>query len=101
MSDERYREDMLRFKRTGDSNDVYPGIGFGRRRDRLISEILGMFRMSLHDGVISESEARAMEDWMTANPDTAYVYPVKQLKRTIGPRVRGRPSRSGGAARTS
>ncbi len=83
MDDERYRANMLKFQRTGDSNDLDPGIGFGRRRDRLISEILGMFRMSLHDGVISEEEARAMHDWIAANPDTAFVYPVKQLKERL------------------
>src|SRR5260370_25045293 len=83
MNDERYAEDMLKFRTTGDPNDLYPGIGFGRRRDRLISEILGMFRMSLYDGVISESEARTMHDWIAANPDTPYVYPVKQLKERL------------------
>ncbi|HEX9492353.1 MAG TPA: hypothetical protein VGA33_03745 [Thermoanaerobaculia bacterium] len=83
MEDDRYRANMLRFETTGDSNDLDPRIGFGRRRDRLISEILGMFRMSVHDGVISESEARAMHNWITANPDTAYIYPVKQLKERL------------------
>lgn len=83
MDEDRYATDMAKFKTTGDSNDLYPGIGFGRRRDRLISEILGMFRMSLSDGVISESEARAMHNWITGNPDTAYVYPVKQLKERL------------------
>jgi hypothetical protein len=83
MDNDRYRANMLKFKTTGDSNDLDPGIGFGRRRDRLISEILGMFRMSLHDGVISESEALAMHEWITANSDTAYVYPVKQLKERL------------------
>jgi len=79
----RYVDNMRRFVQTGDSADLDPGIGFGRRRDRLISEILGMFRMSLHDGVISESEAKAMHDWIAANPDTAFVYPVKHLKERL------------------
>jgi hypothetical protein len=84
MNDQhRYETDMHKFEATGDSKDLYPGIGFGRRRDRLISEILGMFRMSLHDGVISEAEARAMHAWIAQNPDTAYVYPVKQLKERL------------------
>jgi NAD-dependent DNA ligase len=81
--DARYNSNMDRFAQTGDSADLDPGIGFGRRRDRLISEILGMFRMSLHDGVISESEAKTMHDWIVANPDTAYVYPVKQLRERL------------------
>ena len=86
MTDERqsrYDEATQKFTKTGDSADLDPGIGFGRRRDRLISEILGMFRMSLHDGVISEGEAKAMHDWITANPDTTFVYPVKQLKARL------------------
>jgi hypothetical protein len=78
--DSRYTESVRKFAETGDSSDLYPGIGFGRRRDRLVSEILGMFRMSLHDGLVSESEAQAMHEWIAANPDTAFVYPVKQLK---------------------
>jgi NAD-dependent DNA ligase len=83
MSTDRYTRDMKNFGTTGDSKDLYPGIGFGRRRDRLISEILGMFRMSLHDGFISESEAQTMLDWIAANPDTAFVFPVKQLKERL------------------
>jgi NAD-dependent DNA ligase len=79
----RYEQNMQRFAGSGDSKDLDPGIGFGRRRDRLISEILGMFRMSLHDGVISESEAKTMHEWIAANPDTAFVYPVKQLKERL------------------
>ncbi len=83
MDENRYATDMTKFKATGDSNDLHPSIGFGRRRDRLISEIIGMFRMSLSDGVISESEARAMQDWVNRNPDTAYIFPVKQLKQRL------------------
>lgn len=81
--DDRYDRSMRKFAQTGDSSDLDPGIGFGRRRDRLISEILGMFRMSLHDGVISEGEAKTMHEWIAANPDTAFVYPVKQLKERL------------------
>lgn len=86
MSDDRqnrYEDAMRNFAKTSDSADLDAGIGFGRRRDRLISEILGMFRMSLHDGVISEGEAKAMHAWITGNPDTAFVYPVKQLKERL------------------
>ena len=86
MTEERdatYRTNMQQFAVTGDSADLDPAVGFGRRRDRLISEILGMFRMSLHDGVISDSEAKTMHDWIAANPDTAFVYPVKQLKERL------------------
>jgi len=86
MSDDRndeYARNMRRFAETGDSSDLDPGIGFARRRDRLIAEILGMFRMSLQDSVISEGEAKAMLNWIAANPDTAFVYPVKQLKERL------------------
>lgn len=80
---ERYQDNMGRFAETGDSEDLDPGIGFRGRRDRLVSEILGMFRMSLHDGVISESEAKMMHDWIIHNPDTAFVFPVKQVKERL------------------
>ena len=87
MEDDRYRANMLRFETTGDSNDLDPRIGFGRRRDRLISEILGMFRMSLHDGVISESEALTMHEWIAANP-TRRMCTSEATQRTIGSCVR-------------
>jgi NAD-dependent DNA ligase len=80
---EKYERDMAQFKISGDAKDLYPDIGFGRRRDRLISEIIGMFRISLHDGTISENEAQAMHSWVMANPDVAFVYPVKQLKERL------------------
>jgi hypothetical protein len=39
---------MRNFSQTGDSMDLDAGIGFGRRRDRLISEILGMFEVRIY-----------------------------------------------------
>jgi hypothetical protein len=74
---------MAKFAASGDPEDLDPRIGFHRRRDRLIAEIIGMFRLSLCDGVISEAEARAMHEWVLANPDTSFIYPVKQLKERL------------------
>jgi NAD-dependent DNA ligase len=79
MGDEQYDAN----KASGDPQDLDPRIGFHRRRDRLIAEIIGMFRISLCDGVISQTEARALHDWIRENPDTSFIYPVKQLKERL------------------
>lgn len=50
-----------------------------RRIDRGVSELLGLVRGILVDGVVSEGEAHALHGWLQANPDLEGVWPVNVL----------------------
>jgi NAD-dependent DNA ligase len=50
-----------------------------KRIDRGVSELLGLARGVLADGVVTEAEAHALRNWLHANPDLAGVWPVSAL----------------------
>ena len=62
---------------------VDPRIMFRTRADRLINEMLGVVKCSLSDGVVSEEESRYLHEWLSKNPDVAFVWPAKVLKKRL------------------
>lgn len=56
---------------------------FRTRADRLINEMLGVVKCSLSDGIVSESESRYLHEWLSNNPDVAYVWPASVLKQRL------------------
>ncbi len=54
-----------------------------KRIDRGVSELLGLARGVLLDGVVTAGEARALHDWLQANPDLAGVWPVNVLAERL------------------
>ncbi|MFH1725140.1 MAG: hypothetical protein ABII00_11045 [Elusimicrobiota bacterium] len=50
-----------------------------RRAERTIDELLGLCKGILADGVVNEKEAEALRSWMTANPETATIWPANVL----------------------
>jgi NAD-dependent DNA ligase len=54
-----------------------------RRIDRATSELLGLAKGVLADGVVTESEAHVIADWLEANPDVVPSWPVNVLARRI------------------
>lgn len=50
-----------------------------RTTDRLVSEMLGICRGMLADGVLNEDEALALRRWVGANPDVAMQFPGNLL----------------------
>lgn len=45
------------------------------RVDRAIHEMLGLVKGVLIDGVVTDREARALDEWLAANPDAVKVWP--------------------------
>lgn len=45
------------------------------RVDRAIHEMLGLVKGGLIDGVVTDREARALDEWLAANPDAVKVWP--------------------------
>jgi NAD-dependent DNA ligase len=45
------------------------------RVDRSIHEMLGLVKGVLADGVVSDADARALSNWLSANPDAMRVWP--------------------------
>lgn len=66
-----------------DGQTVDPRIAFRVRADRLVNEMLGVVKCSLTDGKVSEEEARYLHEWLTDNPDVAFVWPAKVLKKRL------------------
>lgn len=54
-----------------------------RVAERSISELLGLCKGMVCDGIISDAEARALQDWMAANPLAAHDYPGNVLARRL------------------
>ncbi len=54
-----------------------PNLAFnrGRRIERATAEMLGIVKGVLADGVVSESEASALMQWVNANPDVSGDWP--------------------------
>lgn len=53
------------------------------RVDRSIHEMLGLIKGVLVDGVVSEREAHALNDWFRANPDALRVWPGHVLSARL------------------
>ena len=54
-------------------------INADRRINRATSELLGLIRGVLADGVVTEDEATALAEWLSANDDVVDVWPVSIL----------------------
>ncbi len=54
-----------------------------RRAERDVSELLGLAKGVLADGVVTESEAVLVRDWLQGHPDAADIWPVNVLSRRI------------------
>jgi len=53
------------------------------RTDRAIHEMLGLVKGMLIDGVISEREVIALDDWFRANPDALAIWPGQVLSQRL------------------
>jgi hypothetical protein len=60
-------------------DDISPRINARRRADRCINEILGLVKGMIADGVVTDSEIRALKAWFSANPDAIAVWPGSVL----------------------
>ena len=54
-----------------------------RVAERSISEMLGLCKGMICDGIITEAETRALRDWMSANPLALNEYPANVLARRL------------------
>src|SRR5688500_11562803 len=55
----------------------------GRVAERAISELLGLCKGMVCDGVVTEGEAEGLRRWMRANPHAAGSYPANVLGRRL------------------
>lgn len=57
------------------------GLGFNahRRAERDISELLGLLKGVLADGVVSQGEADFVRDWTASHPDARTKWPVSAI----------------------
>jgi hypothetical protein len=55
----------------------------GRRADRDLSEMLGLVKGVLADGVVTDDEAFFLRDWMEAHPDVVSAWPGSVLCRRL------------------
>lgn len=58
-----------------DPNDVPRRFYIDRVADRLVSEMLGLCRGLIADGVVNEAEARALRAWVRGHPDVGMQFP--------------------------
>lgn len=56
---------------------------FHRLVDRQISEMLGLVKGIICDGVVTDAEIVALKQWLKANPDVTAAYPGDQLARRL------------------
>ncbi len=54
-----------------------------RRAERDLSELLGLAKGVLADGIVIESEADLIRRWVVAHPDAAEQWPVNRLKTRL------------------
>lgn len=59
------------------------GLYISRLVDRQISEMLGMAKGIICDGVVNDAEVIALKQWMRDNPDVAFRYPGSYLAERI------------------
>ena len=50
-----------------------------RRTERDLSEMLGLVKAMLVDGVVADAEARYLRDWGSNHPDTLNCWPASQI----------------------
>jgi NAD-dependent DNA ligase len=55
------------------------GYNVARRRDRDVSEMLGLVKGMISDGVVSADEARFLNDWGARHPDVLAHWPAKVI----------------------
>jgi hypothetical protein len=53
------------------------------RAERDLSEMLGLIKGVLADGVVTEGEAKLLKDWARHHPDATEVWPVDILKTRL------------------
>ena len=56
---------------------------FHRLVDRQVTEMLGLVKGIICDGVVSDAEIVALKQWLKANPDVTAAYPGDQLARRM------------------
>lgn len=62
-----------------DGQPLNPSYNRGRRTERDISELLGLVKGVLADGIVTDDEAVLLGKWLMAHPDTMDVWPGKVL----------------------
>ncbi len=65
--------------RDEDGQPLNPAFNAARRLDRDISEMLGLAKGMLADGVVSPSEAALLNDWARLHPETVSCWPGNVL----------------------
>src|SRR5690242_13955159 len=55
-----------------------------RRSVRLVSELLGLCKGMICDGVVTDAEAQSLRRWLAGNPDAAVGYPGRVLAERLG-----------------
>ncbi len=56
---------------------------YHRLVDRQITEMLGLAKGIICDGVLTDAEAMALRQWVRANPDACHAYPGKDLSLRV------------------
>ena len=54
-----------------------------RRAERDLSEMLGLVKGVLADGVVTQAEAALLKQWVSGHPDAAEQWPVNILKERL------------------
>jgi len=54
-----------------------------RRAERDLSEMLGLVKGVLADGVVTQAEAAVLKEWVSRHPDAAEQWPVNTLKERL------------------
>jgi hypothetical protein len=55
-----------------------------RRAERDLSELLGLAKGVLADGIVTESEAALVRQWIQGHSDAVEQWPVNVLQRALG-----------------
>jgi hypothetical protein len=63
-----------------DGQPLNLGFNRARRAERNVSEMLGLVKGVLADGVVTEAEAALLRDWAAQHPDASERWPVSVLK---------------------
>lgn len=67
-----------------DDGQPPPYFYVARVAERAISELLGLCKGMVCDGVITEGEAEGLRRWLRANPEAAGSFPVNVLAQRLG-----------------
>lgn len=60
-------------------DEISPNINRMRREDRDLAEMLGLAKGVIADGVVTDCEAKLLQEWITAHPDAASGWPGSVL----------------------